>query len=95
MISNLLSVCRGTDTVGTLRRLEDPSQLVFRYDPAWLASGGPGISFSLPLSETDQPIAQSTFFFANCLPEGYAYTAITLHRHMPQGDVFTFLARHG
>ncbi|MDR1039264.1 MAG: HipA domain-containing protein [Deltaproteobacteria bacterium] len=90
-----LSVFWGKDLVGTLRRMPEPRQLTFRYDGGWLASGGPPVSLSLPLSEADQEPLATTNFFGNYIPEGYAYVALTLLRHIPHGDTFRFLSRYG
>jgi serine/threonine-protein kinase HipA len=95
MNKDTLYVFWGKDRARTIRQFEDPSQLTFRYENSWRESGGQALSFSLPLSDLEQPRWPSIFFFGNYLPEGLAYLTLTLFNRIPQGDTFHFLSRFG
>jgi len=73
--------------VGSLWR-RPASAIRFRYEPAWIESGGFPISCSLPLAADGIASADGTAhrFFANLLPEGTAREQLVRDRKIPNTD---------
>ncbi|MDR1041846.1 MAG: type II toxin-antitoxin system HipA family toxin [Deltaproteobacteria bacterium] len=91
-----LSVFWGEYPLGTLEMTPGGRGFLdFSYCGAWLDSGGPPVSMSLPLSRERHDPLVSTNFFDNYLPEGEAFGIFHLLKHIPPGDVFRFLYIYG
>ncbi|WP_172803991.1 type II toxin-antitoxin system HipA family toxin [Auraticoccus monumenti] len=71
--------------------------VVFRYEPSYLAAGGPPVATTLPL--TDEPVLTPGRsvppFFANLLPEGRRLTALRRHVKTSADDDMTLLLASG
>jgi serine/threonine-protein kinase HipA len=93
---NKLAVYWGEHPLGNLERFPGGRGLLgFAYGDAWLESGGPPISLSLPLMSGMQDPLTSSNFFENYLPEGDAFGVFALLKHISPGDAFSFLSVYG
>ncbi len=94
MADHVLDVLLHSRHAGALRR-KDNGNLQFRYDPAYIESGGPPLSLSLPLRTEAFPHRACLAFFGNLLPEEGVRTQIALATGISAANDYGLLARFG
>ena len=77
------------------RLSRDPGRFTFVYDDAYIRSGRPAISLSLPI--TDKPYVSEKLqaFFSNLVSEGWLRRIQSREQHIDEQDEFMLLVQNG
>lgn len=87
-----LSVYYNNAKAGVLTEQNPGRDYEFRYDPAYLLSGGKSISVSLPKNREKFESEALFPFFTNMLPEGANRNIICRHLRIDENDFFGMLS---
>jgi serine/threonine-protein kinase HipA len=90
----MLDVLLSGRRAGALRR-KDNGNLQFRYDPAYIESGGLPLSLGLPLQAEAFPHRACLAFFGNLLPEEDVRTQVALTTGISAANDYGLLERFG
>lgn len=94
MANPVLDVFLNGTLTGTLRR-KDNGNLQFRYDDAYLESGGMALSLNLPLQVEAFPHRACLAFFGNLLPEEDVRAQVALTTGISAANDYALLERLG